>query len=315
MNSDFLKKNFVTILMVVATVVLAGVAIFTALRLYQLRSQPVAPTAPESTPGAQENPVGLRPKSGNWNQPEGFVITNRTDEPINIVWYVDCWDENVCEDSKGEETLAAEESIEKGLGVICSRWQLDVNWSGTASENNDIWDDGAVAEIGPDCDGIGDQGPTTTAQPSTQQQVTQSSTTYDTQACTALNFTLEEETFSCDSACSTTSQCQAANSDYVCYTASNTCRLSTNLTSDTCEELEETPTPSPSSSPTASPTASPTSSPTSGPTSTPTATSSPIAQATTTSQPTLPDAGIAAPTVFGVGAGIILLIGAIVLAL
>jgi len=46
------KKRIVTILIVIATVVLAGVAIFTAVRLYQLRQEAVAPTAPTSKPEA-----------------------------------------------------------------------------------------------------------------------------------------------------------------------------------------------------------------------------------------------------------------------
>jgi hypothetical protein len=48
----FLKKNLLTTIIVIATVVLAGIAIFTAIRLYQLRQQPVAPNAPASKPGA-----------------------------------------------------------------------------------------------------------------------------------------------------------------------------------------------------------------------------------------------------------------------
>ena len=48
----FFKNKIVTVLILVATLVLAGVAIFTAYRLYQLRQQAVAPTAPESKPEA-----------------------------------------------------------------------------------------------------------------------------------------------------------------------------------------------------------------------------------------------------------------------
>jgi len=48
----FLKKNLVTVLIVLATLVLAGVAIYTAVRLYQLRQTSVAPNAPESQPAA-----------------------------------------------------------------------------------------------------------------------------------------------------------------------------------------------------------------------------------------------------------------------
>jgi cytoskeletal protein RodZ len=51
------KKRIVTILIVIATIALAGVAVFTAIRLYQLRQESVAPTAPTSEPEAAA-PVG-----------------------------------------------------------------------------------------------------------------------------------------------------------------------------------------------------------------------------------------------------------------
>lgn len=49
---EFLSKNKVTLIIVFATVILAGIAIFTAIRLYQLRQQAVAPNVPESQPAA-----------------------------------------------------------------------------------------------------------------------------------------------------------------------------------------------------------------------------------------------------------------------
>jgi cytoskeletal protein RodZ len=52
------KKRIVTILIVIATIVLAGVAVFTAIRLYQLRQEPVAPTAPTSQPEAATTAKG-----------------------------------------------------------------------------------------------------------------------------------------------------------------------------------------------------------------------------------------------------------------
>jgi len=48
-----MKNKIVTIIIVIATVILAGVAIFTAIRLYQLRQQSVVPTRPESKPEAR----------------------------------------------------------------------------------------------------------------------------------------------------------------------------------------------------------------------------------------------------------------------
>lgn len=48
------SKVITTVGIILSTVVLAGIAIFTAIRLYQTRSTPVAPNAPESNPRAQE---------------------------------------------------------------------------------------------------------------------------------------------------------------------------------------------------------------------------------------------------------------------
>src|SRR5258708_27479262 len=50
--NEFLKKNTVTLLIVLATVILAGIAVFTAIRLYQTRQTSVAPNAPSSQPAA-----------------------------------------------------------------------------------------------------------------------------------------------------------------------------------------------------------------------------------------------------------------------
>jgi hypothetical protein len=47
-----MKNKITTIFIVTTIVLLAGIAIFTAIRLYQLRQQPVAPNAPESQPAA-----------------------------------------------------------------------------------------------------------------------------------------------------------------------------------------------------------------------------------------------------------------------
>ncbi len=54
---NFFKGKLATIIILLATFVLAGVAIFTAIRLYQLRQVSVAPTAPESQPEAAAVPV------------------------------------------------------------------------------------------------------------------------------------------------------------------------------------------------------------------------------------------------------------------
>lgn len=48
------KNKFTVIGIILTTVILAGVAIFTAMRLYQTRTAPVAPNVPSSKPKAQE---------------------------------------------------------------------------------------------------------------------------------------------------------------------------------------------------------------------------------------------------------------------
>jgi len=48
------KKKIATIGVIIATVVLAGIAVFTAIRLYNLRQESVSPAAPESEPAAAE---------------------------------------------------------------------------------------------------------------------------------------------------------------------------------------------------------------------------------------------------------------------
>jgi len=64
------KKRIVTILIVIATIALAGVAVFTAIRLYQLRQEPVAPTAPTSEPEAAA-PVSCTALTFTLTTPEG----------------------------------------------------------------------------------------------------------------------------------------------------------------------------------------------------------------------------------------------------
>ena len=49
---NIFKNKFVTAIIVITTVVLAGIAIFTAMRLYQLRQETVVPTQPQSVPKA-----------------------------------------------------------------------------------------------------------------------------------------------------------------------------------------------------------------------------------------------------------------------
>jgi uncharacterized repeat protein (TIGR01451 family) len=70
-----MKNKVVTTVIVLATVILAGVAIFTAVRLYQLREESVVPTAPESVPQAATQEEDMVPEAC---EPLVFTVTPRT---------------------------------------------------------------------------------------------------------------------------------------------------------------------------------------------------------------------------------------------
>lgn len=271
---EFIRKNFVTILVVGATVVLAGVAVFTATRLYQLRDSGVTPVQPELS-SADEAPVGVRPSSGNWDLPETFIVTNSSNAPVEVVWQLDCWDETVCEDEQGTTTLSPGESFEEGLGVICSQWQLDINYSGTSTgAESDIWDFSSPSAISPECDFD-----------LSSEEATESS---DLDVDTVETTDLAETENTVDASNFEVTQCSVLS-------------FSTDSTDTTGVggAVETTPTA------TATPVV------TSTPTQTATATATPVS----TDSPELPEAGVGLPTIMGVGLGAILLIAAMALAL
>ena len=67
------KNKFTIIGIILTTVILAGVAIFTAMRLYQTRQTAVAPNVPSSRPAAQEVPANTCSLS--------FTLTIQTSTP------------------------------------------------------------------------------------------------------------------------------------------------------------------------------------------------------------------------------------------
>lgn len=257
---EFIKKNFVTIMVVGATIVLAGVAVFTALRLYNLRNDSVTPASP-SVSEASVAPVGIRPKSGNESLPEYYVITNTSTSPVEVVWHIDCWDELVCQDEQGVQTLAPGESIEKGLGLLCSQWQLDLNYSGTSTgESNEVWDWAGISETDPECN-LDEAG--ANIEQNTEVTLNAEGNDYEVIACTQLSFSLNK-----------TGTGGVAS-----------------LSPSPIETVSSTATPKPSA----------------------TAIATPKASSTPASE--LPEAGISTPTVVGIGAGVILLILALTLAI
>ena len=159
---EFIKNKFVTIIIASATVVLAGIAIFTAVRLYQLRQDSVAPTAPESVPAAviptqepTEAPSGLDvaeiPEACSQKQ---FNISTPTptpttppDEPScndNCVGNSDCPSDQICSDGRCRNPSCTSES-----DCVCPRECNSPCGSNNDCESDKVCSNGLCRH--PDC--------------------------------------------------------------------------------------------------------------------------------------------------------------------
>jgi hypothetical protein len=94
--------------------------------------------------------IHIKPISGSWNYPGAFEVINRGSESVDIDWILDCWyfghSRGLCSDQRGAVSLEPGESFTRGLGMVCSKWQFDLQWPG-----RDAW--GAIAEIPASCSG------------------------------------------------------------------------------------------------------------------------------------------------------------------
>ncbi len=130
------------------TRMLAGIFMLTLLALPWL----VVPQASNtfSTAAAMAvDPFDIAPISGDSTYPDAFRVTNISGLTQVVAWELDCadpWDsDGVCDDRNGIVTLAPGASLVKGLGLICARWQLNLDWTSDGQ-----WDWSGVAE--PWCD-------------------------------------------------------------------------------------------------------------------------------------------------------------------
>ncbi len=74
-----IKENLATIFIVGATLVLAGIAVFTAFKLYELKKKPVTPVAPERLPAAEAPAETPAPEeTTNACQPLVFTLAKST---------------------------------------------------------------------------------------------------------------------------------------------------------------------------------------------------------------------------------------------
>ncbi len=232
-----MKMNIKTIIIGLSTVVLGGVAIFTAVRLYQLRSEPIAPNAPQSQPLAQQG--GLCGGITQISCASGFTCIYENGS--TIAPHPDatgtCQPQN--QGANEGEMCGGIAGIDCAKGLVCD------------------YGSGNLSAPNPDATGV---------------CVSETNKS----ACEAITFTITK--------------------------ATPTPTATANVTS--------TPTPTPTDTP-AGEDPTPTAASTLKPTSTP---SQPLAE-TPTPAPSLPTAGVGSPTIIGLGAGMLILLFSLILAL
>ena len=234
-----MKNKIATIGIIIATLILAGVAVFTAIRLYQLRQEAVAPTAPTSKPKAAATPKACTALAFNLgtSTPTPTATATSTPTPTPLI--------GTCEPESGLFWCSNHGGIALTVDHNVANWNECLSW---CKENMTIQN--------PLCQYNGPAG--------------------------SKNCWVNKPPTGGIGSCVWTKGTPPFGS---CYQAG-------------------------------SPTATPTGSPTGTPTSTPTTPA--LAQATATpgeAQAALPNAGVSLPTIFGIGIGSLLIIGALILAL
>jgi hypothetical protein len=108
-----MKNKIGTIGIIIATVILAGVAIFTAVRLYQLRQESITPVAPTSKPKAQEVELPKTCDSLAFNLGTATASATPTATPTITPTATPTDNPNIC-----NGTCGSNDNCESGL--ICS---------------------------------------------------------------------------------------------------------------------------------------------------------------------------------------------------
>lgn len=276
MNNTNNKNKYTVYAVVGTTVVLAVIAIFTAIRLYQTRNQAVAPNVPSSKPAAAEptllgTPVSEINCSLSFNiatpTPTATATPTKTPTPSPVPQCNSGCSTN--SDCPSSLFCYKQETATTGVcrNINCRTYSNCVCPTVT---------------------------PTTTATPTPTKTATPTATATSTATTTATPTATATVTPSpvpqCNSICSTNSDC---TNSLVCYIPSGS-------TTGYCRNTQCT-----SQSSCLCPTATPTT--------TATATSV-IVYASPTDQPTLPEAGTKLPTIVGTALGILVIIGSLLLA-
>lgn len=174
------KKNnkVLPIALSMITVVLASVGIFTALKLYQLRNQAVAPNTPESHPNAEGFNIEIINTNSTYFDEITFVNNSGKDQ--NMDFNRDSWDDNSLDETirnvfvKNGETYTV-----KAFPGVCTKFQIDARYSSDVqTKGEDYWERGWIVEKSnnPNCN--------TTPTPTETPTATPTSTPTDTPTAT-----------------------------------------------------------------------------------------------------------------------------------
>lgn len=249
-----MKNKIATIGIIIATIVLAGVAVFTAVRLYQLRKEAVAPNVPSSKPQAATTPKTCSALT--------FTLGTPTPTPTSIPQCnkTPCSSDTQCPSDLVCYRPGPQPSGPTNMGA-CRNPRCLTSADCICRTPTPTATPTSTPTGSPTATPTGIPGETPTSTP------------------TATPTNIPGETNSCNGTCGSNANC---NSSLFCY--QGFCRNSNCPSQTSC------------SCP--------------GATSTPRVTTTPAP-----TQPSLPDAGVSLPTIFGIGIGTLLLIGALILAL
>jgi uncharacterized repeat protein (TIGR01451 family) len=287
------RNKISTLLVIVITLILAVIAIITALRLYQLRSNPVAPNVPQTEPFAA-TPKGCPAIAFNIQETPGLTCRSET-----------CWSNDSRNSSSSyylvKQILAGGEVIPGQTLVFAITYENTGKGTATSSVVSDTLSDKfEFVDADPGC-----------TYNSISRKVTCNIGSVVTNGKSQKAIRVKVSKSATVGTLSNSATMTSSGSD------NSTCQISLNIKSSPTS----TPTSASSSTPTSTP-KTPTPTPTSpsytstpGPTST--SSTAPITKIspTPTGEPTLPAAGISYPTIIGTVVGFILIATSFLLAL
>lgn len=268
---NFIKGKLGTALIIVVTLVLAGIAVFTAYRLYELRQQPVAPNVPSSMPKAQEDTTGANVAPNCHKVYTVTTIDRPTPTPVVVSCNVNC-------------NLTVTPQIRCETGLVCEPPTIDAEdgISGISEGVGGLCRNPDCPEE-TDCVCPGNPTATPTTNPTITPTPTPTSTTRPT--ATATPTAPPGEPNSCGGTCGSNYNCK---SGFYCY--NGYCRNPSCPTDTDCECSEDE----------------------GGPTATPTSGSN--LPGSTPTEAALPQSGTNWPTFVGAAVGVLIIMGALLLA-